>query len=225
MNAREFKRKIKDRAQSSHDKAESLRRELQKDFPVESADEYRKIVRMTAALQFLPPVDCVKGFECIRKNTADADANEFLDYFEKTYIGLPRNFGSGRRSPRFEIKEWSVYNAVITKKNKTNNNVEVWNRIFNIAVNTKHPSIAKLIPQFKDSQKDAELKVEKINTGEDICSRKRKLEDLHQRIHVLVSSYESAKTDILSFFCGMSHNVAILSCNFKKLFICGLPIC
>ena len=39
MNAREFKGKIKDRAQSSHDKPESLRRELQKDFPVESALE------------------------------------------------------------------------------------------------------------------------------------------------------------------------------------------
>ena len=92
------------------------------------ADEYRKIVRMTAALAFLPPVDCVKGFVCIRKNTADADANAFLDYFEKTSIGLPRNFGSGRRSPRFEIKELSIYSAVISNKNKTNKNVEVWNR-------------------------------------------------------------------------------------------------
>ena len=30
--------------------------------------EYRKTVRMTAALAFLPPVDCVEDFECIRKN-------------------------------------------------------------------------------------------------------------------------------------------------------------
>ena len=63
------------------------------------------------------------------------------------------------------------------------------------------------ISHFKDSQKDAKLKVEKINDEENICARKRKLDDLHQRIHVL--SYDSVKTDILSFFCGMSDNVAI----------------
>ena len=39
MNAREFEGKIKDRAQSSHDKPERLRRELQKDLPIESALE------------------------------------------------------------------------------------------------------------------------------------------------------------------------------------------
>ena len=39
LNAREFIEKIKDPAQSSHDKPESLRRELPNDFPVESALE------------------------------------------------------------------------------------------------------------------------------------------------------------------------------------------
>ena len=41
----------------------------------------------------------------------------------------------------------------------------------------------RLISHFKDSQKDAKLKFEEINTGEDICTRKRKIEDLHRRIH------------------------------------------
>ena len=67
-------------------------------------DEYRKIVRTTAALAFLPIVDYVEGFESIRKNTDDADANDFLDYFEKIYIGLPRICGSGRLFPGSNFK-------------------------------------------------------------------------------------------------------------------------
>ena len=62
------------------------------------------------------------------------------------------------------------------RNSKTNNNVEVWNRIFNKAVNIKHLNIPKLISHFKDSQKDTELKVEKINAGEDISGKKRKLQ-------------------------------------------------
>ena len=54
--------------------------------------------------RMLPPVDCVEGCESIRKNTDDVDANEFLDYFEKTDMGLPRIFGSGRRSPGSKLK-------------------------------------------------------------------------------------------------------------------------
>ena len=61
------------------------------------------------------------------------------------------------------------------RKSNTNNNVEVWNRIFNNAVNMKHPNINKLISHFKESQKDAELKVEKINGSEDISLKKTEI--------------------------------------------------
>ena len=39
-------------------------------------DENRKIVTITTALAFLPPVDCVECSKCIRKITDDADANK-----------------------------------------------------------------------------------------------------------------------------------------------------
>ena len=60
-------------------------------------------------------------------------------------------------------------------KSKTNDNVEVWNIIFNNAVNVKHPNIPKLIFHFKDSQKDAELKVDKINGREDISCKETEI--------------------------------------------------
>ena len=42
----------------------------------------------------------------------------FLEGFEKTYIGVPQQIGTGRRSPRFTISEWSVYQALMDKKVK-----------------------------------------------------------------------------------------------------------
>ena len=123
---------------------------------------------MAAVLAFLPAKVVIKGFELLKDCNGDSDVSEFLEYFEKTYIGFPQQIGTGRRAPRFAVSEWSVYQAVMDRKRKTNNSVEVWNRIFNNAVNVKQPIIPKLIFHFKDSQKDTELKVEKINAGEDI---------------------------------------------------------
>ena len=96
------------------------------------------------------------------------------------------------------------------RKSKTNNILEVLNRIFNNAVNVKHPNIPKLISHFEDSQKDAELKAEKINAGEEISSEKRKLEHIHKRVEALVLNYGTGKTDFMNFFLSkMCPNVAI----------------
>ena len=87
--------------------------------------------------------------------------------------------------------------------------MEVCNRIFNNAVNVKHPNIPKLISHFKDYQKNAELKVEKINAGEDISCKKRKLEHKHKGVEALELYYNTGKTNIKNFLSGMAHKVAI----------------
>jgi hypothetical protein len=43
---------------------------------------------MLLALTFVPVVDVIKAFELVSNNLSDDDDNdEFLDYFEKTWIG------------------------------------------------------------------------------------------------------------------------------------------
>jgi hypothetical protein len=45
-------------------------------------------VKMLLALTFVPVVDVIKAFELVSNNLSDDDDNdEFLDYFEKTWIG------------------------------------------------------------------------------------------------------------------------------------------
>ena len=84
----------------------------------EAEDIYRKYVRMAAALAFLPAKDVTKEFELLKDCNSDSDISEFLEYFEKTYIGVPQQIGTGRRAPRFAVSEWSVYQAVMDKKVK-----------------------------------------------------------------------------------------------------------
>ena len=48
-------------------------------------------VKMLLALAFVPVVDVIKAFELVANKLSDDDDNdEFLDYFEKTWIGEPK---------------------------------------------------------------------------------------------------------------------------------------
>ena len=52
---------------------------------------------MLLALAFVPVVDVIKAFELIANDLSDDDDNdndEFLDYFEKTWIGEPKKRGN-----------------------------------------------------------------------------------------------------------------------------------
>lgn len=49
-------------------------------------------VRKLLALAFVPGLDVIKAYEMITGDFAD-DCDEFLDYFEKTWIGEPKKRG------------------------------------------------------------------------------------------------------------------------------------
>ena len=110
-------------------------------------------------------------------------------------------------------QDLQLVNGVFTKRQWTEkvkfNNVELWYRIFINAVFVKHPNIPKLISFFKGSLKNAELKVEKINAGEDISCKKRKLEHFHKVVEALGLIHDTRKTDITNFLSQTPHNLAI----------------
>ena len=76
-------------------------------------------------------------------------------------------------------------------------------------MNLKHPNIPKIISRFKASRKDAQLKVEIINAGEDYSGNKRKLEHIHKHVEAVVLNYDTGKTDIPNILSGMVRIVAI----------------
>lgn len=107
--------------------------------------EFAHKMKMLLALAFVPPEDVIQAFDSfLEQNLFSDTVNEVLDYFEDNYIGRldsrSKNI-TGRRDPRYTIKEWNVYEAVQQGFPRTNNNVEGWHNGFMKLVGSEHPSI------------------------------------------------------------------------------------
>lgn len=55
-------------------------------------EHFRLNVKMLIGLAFLPLADVVTGFDLVA-GEFDDDADDLLDYFERTWIGEPRRRG------------------------------------------------------------------------------------------------------------------------------------
>ena len=87
-------------------------------------------IRCFSALAFLPCHDVVAGFEELSE---DEDIpEEFLSYFELSYIGVMRGRGSNRRrsTPLFPIPMWNIHSRVQNCMPCTNNSVDGFNNVF-----------------------------------------------------------------------------------------------
>ncbi|XP_057334184.1 uncharacterized protein LOC130673240 [Microplitis mediator] len=84
---------------------------------------------------FVPVDHVIDAFEEIIKSPFYEDnsdtLNEFIHYFERTWIGERSRIGSKRKKPLFDISLWNCYQAVIEDLMCTNNSVEGWHHSFN----------------------------------------------------------------------------------------------
>ncbi|CAF1143074.1 unnamed protein product, partial [Brachionus calyciflorus] len=76
--------------------------------------ETRLFFKQIAALAFVPIVDLIYTYDLFRKDESNQAFlkiyNNFVKYFEATYIGeLKRGKGGGRKHPRFKQEIWNVY--------------------------------------------------------------------------------------------------------------------
>ena len=81
---------------------------------------------------FVPSDDVGVLFEQLLQslNTeTDAILEEFLSYFESTWVGIMQR--GRRRRPLFDRLLWSCYYRVLDDLPKTNNSLEGWHHAFN----------------------------------------------------------------------------------------------
>ncbi|CAF4262164.1 unnamed protein product, partial [Rotaria sordida] len=84
-------------------------------------DEYFRLnVRKLIALAFVPVDEITTGFELIA-NQFDDDADDLLDYFEKTWTDEPKRRGTGRKKPQFDHKLWNMHDRVVAAVSRSNN--------------------------------------------------------------------------------------------------------
>ena len=94
------------------------------------------------ALAFVPAIDVIPYYEELVDSLSDElvdDLSDFLNYFERTWIGIDHH--GRRRRPLFSIELWKVRERVDQILPRTNNSVEGWHRGFDIRINTTHPTI------------------------------------------------------------------------------------
>ncbi|CAF1516016.1 unnamed protein product [Rotaria sordida] len=83
-------------------------------------ESFRLNVKKLIALAFVPVDEITTGFDLIT-NQFDDDADDLLDYFEKTWIGEPKRRGTGRKKPQFDHKLWNVHDRVLAAVPRSNN--------------------------------------------------------------------------------------------------------
>ena len=127
------------------------------------------------ALPFVPIKDIIVAFEEICSAVPDSFV-PILSYFEEHYIGKIENEKKKlRRVPFFPIPLWNVYNRVIAGLPRTNNSVEAWHKAFELGIQ-KHPTVNKLINQFRSEQKNTEILYAQIQSGDNYVKKKSELE-------------------------------------------------
>ncbi|CAF1394457.1 unnamed protein product [Rotaria sp. Silwood1] len=170
-------------------------------------DEYFRLnVKKLIALAFVPLDQVITGFALICDQFND-DADDLLDYFEKTWIGEKRRRGAGRKNPQFDHKLWNVYDRVVATIPRSNNSVEDWHNAFANRVALNHPNIVKLAEKIRREQSKFEVDMAKILQGHIIKTKKACYRKLDERINRLVNGFDASQLD--EFLKNMAANVTL----------------
>jgi hypothetical protein len=150
-------------------------------------DDFAVNVRMLPALAFVPPEKVIEYFMEIEEYLSNEPEYEpLLSYFEEVYIGRRRGRGS-RVRPRFSIESWNVHQRVLDGLHRTNNASEGFNSAINNSLGCSHPSLWKLIRQFKNEESNARSRMTSAIIGER-PTKKVKYIATDQRILVIVTN-------------------------------------
>jgi len=164
-------------------------------------------VNKLIALAFVPVDDVTRAYSLITIDF-DQDADELLEYFEKTWVGQKKTrgkysiaylytttsdcsliLGSRRTKPHFSVQNWNVYGRVVRDLLRPNNSVEGWHRAFSTRVLIKHPTVTKLARCIIREQTKFEMDIERIRVKQEPKPKKKIYATLDSRLKQIVASY------------------------------------
>lgn len=169
--------------------------------------EFQLKLKMFSALAFVPPADVLDKFEILINDPffeSSDDIEEFVEYFEDTWIGRRRRAGR-RRQALFEISEWNSYQRVIDDISKTNNSVEGWHRAFSSMLGADHPTIWRLIEALQKEQSLNELKIVQYSSGQLPPPSRLQYRASAERLKNVVADYGNRTT--IDYLKGVAYNL------------------
>jgi len=164
--------------QSTHRKVQELG--LQRMY--RENEEFSEFCGKMDGLAFLPIDDVKEGMTYLR-TIVPSDAEELLDYFDKTYVnGTYRRIqckntcGAAFRNnpPLFPLQLWNVHAATINDEARTNNSTEGWNHRFSKLVGQNHPTVWTMVNKIRLEIAADETKLAQESLG--IVQKKKKIE-------------------------------------------------
>lgn len=168
--------------------------------------EFNLKIRCFNALAFLPPTDVIGGFEDLSE---DEDVpEEFITYFEYTYIGIFRGRGATRKrtAPPYPISMWNV-NARVQSPDilpRSNNSHEAFNKAMTNTLPRIHPSIWQLIATLKKEEAIAQTKRTHFERG-DSKKTTKKYTTINDKITSVLNRYNS--DDKVEFLKSIAQNL------------------
>ena len=106
--------------------------------------EFQLVVDLMASLAYVRPDKVIGYYDQVIESmvinlpdTIPEAAIDYIDYFERTYVGRRVGRVGARRAPLFKPEQWSIYEDLLEDSPTTNNALEAFNKQWNA---TKLPS-------------------------------------------------------------------------------------
>ncbi|CAF4857054.1 unnamed protein product [Rotaria socialis] len=147
-----------------------------------------------------------RAFDIVADDFED-DADNIVEYFEKTWIGQRKKRGTGRKKPIFNYELWNVYERVINNLPRSNNSVEAWHCAFANRVSMAHPSTAKLADKIRREQSKFEIDIQQMLQGHQPQLKKLVYRKLNERMIRVVNMYN--KNELNQYLNNISANIII----------------
>ncbi|CAM4961584.1 unnamed protein product [Rotaria socialis] len=157
-------------------------------------------IKKIIALAFVPVLDVIKAFNLIADDFED-EADDFLGYFEKTWIGEPKKRGTGQKKTLFPI------DRAVANLPRSNNSIEGWHNAFAKRVTIVHPTITKLTEKIRREQSKFEVDIAQIRQGQEPKPKKLKYRKFDERIKRLVDDY--GNVDLGEYLKGLAVNISL----------------
>uniref|UniRef100_A0A914PFM4 MULE transposase domain-containing protein n=1 Tax=Panagrolaimus davidi TaxID=227884 RepID=A0A914PFM4_9BILA len=163
-------------------------------------------IRMLPCLAFLSPDQVSHGYTIISNiihQKFDNQLDDFLDYFEDTFLGRPDGNG-GRRAPRIPVSHWNLYMRVALDLPRTSNSLEAWHRAIKNSLPSEHPSIWRFFEVMKE---ELVLSMNHAAEADRSASQRPKYVKISADLQRYQQSFMSGTTGMLQFLTQCSNKI------------------
>lgn len=154
-------------------------------------EEFRTLVKHSAALAFLPPANVRLAWGTMRLNLSDGSlpAEAFIAYFSSTWM------------KDFPVALWNHWES---SGDRTNNRLEGWHNRLNRLAGRDHPNIYQLVALLKKEEAVSEVKILQLRTGGLPVRKRAKWQRMDRRIKRLQTKFTEGNLSIADFMESVS---------------------